>query len=118
MAWCTLTTSTVRNNSGNVLGDDFFGTGEFNFLGGRHLCVLDGCLVCEVLEDGDGAVFKVIDIGKDSCVPRGWLLDAALHGDRVLDFLCTVEDASGHPSKQEQMCEICVYCGYDVFVHR
>ena len=65
-----MTTSTVRNHSDDVLSDVFVGDDEFSLLRGGDIHVLYYCLVREVLVDGDGAVFKVISIGKYPCVTR------------------------------------------------
>ena len=55
----------IRNHDDDVLGDNFFGVGEFELLSGRDFCVLDVHLFHEVLEDGDEAIFKIVGLGED-----------------------------------------------------
>ena len=69
-------------------------------MGGIDLCVLDGCLVHEVLTDGDGSVFEIISIGKDPVVLHGRFIYVAVHGERVLDVFWVVEEAGGCASYQ------------------
>ena len=57
--------STISNYSDDVLDDGFVGAGEFSLLSGRYVCVINGCLVHEVLADGDGAVFEIFGIGEE-----------------------------------------------------
>ena len=65
-------------------------------MSGGDICVLDGCLVHEILSDGDGTVFKVIGLGEYPCVPRIRLIEAAIHSECVMDTFCVVEDTGGH----------------------
>ena len=65
LTWIALAVSTIRNNADDVLGDVFFGAGEFDLLRGGDLCIIDGCLVHEVLADGDGSFFKIFGLGKN-----------------------------------------------------
>ena len=118
MAWCALTTSTVINNADNILSDGFVGAGKFDLLGGGDLCVLDICLVREVLSDGDGAILKVNVCGKGPCIPRGQMIDAVVHSESVLDMFYTINDVSGCASEQEHMGDIRVDSGYDVVVRQ
>ena len=65
LTWCALVAITISYHADDVLGDIFFGAGEFYHLIRGDLCILNGCLVHEVLSDGDGAVFKIVVLGKD-----------------------------------------------------
>ena len=58
MNWRAQMLSTIINNDNDVLGYGFVGAGEFNLLSDRDICVTDGHLLHEVMEDDDGAVFK------------------------------------------------------------
>ena len=84
-------------------------------MGVVDLFVFYGRLFHEALTDGDGAIFKIIGLGKDSLVPRRWLLDAVVHGEDVLKIFCIVEDSGGRASEQEEMGDL-VNCGDDVVV--
>ena len=64
IALCMLTKNTVRNRADNIHGDGVVRAGEFALLGGKDVFVLIGFLFHEVLEDRDGAVFKVICLCK------------------------------------------------------
>ena len=61
---CTLAAITINNYSEIFLGDSFVGAVEFSLLSGGDLCIIDGCLVHEVLVDDYGAVFKIVSLGK------------------------------------------------------
>ena len=65
LSWRALEMGTISNHAGDVLGDGFIGAGEFSFLIGRDIHVLDIRMVHEVLEDGYGAVFKTVGLGED-----------------------------------------------------
>ena len=55
--------STISNYADDVLDDGFVGAGEFYLLSGRYVRVINGCLVHEVLADGDGSVFDIVGLG-------------------------------------------------------
>ena len=116
LAWCVLKTITIKNNFDDVLGDGFVGAGKCSLLGGIDLCVIDVCLVHEVLADGDDAIFKNIGLGKEPCVPCGSILDAGVHSEGVLDLLCIVKGAGGRTRNQEQMRDLGVDHGDDIVV--
>ena len=65
LSFCIIMASTISNYADDVLDDGFVGAGEFSLLSGRYVRVINGCLVHEVLSDGDGAVFKIVVLGKD-----------------------------------------------------
>ena len=69
-----------------------------------------------MFKDGYGDVLKIIGIVKDPWVPRGRLIDSAVHGEGVLYLFWIVEDAGGRASEQEQKGKIGVDHGDDVVV--
>ena len=116
ITWPALSTVTVINHADNVLSGGFVGAGEFSLLSGGDLRIIDSHMVHEVLKDGDGAVFGNVGLDKDPRIPCDQLFDASVHDDRVLNMLCTFEEAGGGTSKQEQMGELVLDFGDDVVV--
>ena len=116
LTWHALVASNIINHADGILGDSFVRAGEFSLLSGGDLIVLDVCLVHEVLADGDVAAFKIVSIGNDPLLPRGRLLDVAIHGECVLYLSCIFKDAGGRTSNQEQMSELGVDRGDGVVI--
>ena len=78
--------------------------------------MIDGLLVHEILEDGDGIVFKTVSLGEYPQIPHVYLIGTAIHGEHVMDLFFFVKDAGGRTIKKEHMGEHGVHFGYDVVV--